>query len=440
MKLILKGHTLTFEGTLPAQYSANVPVEFVNDDQYEEYTPSVNLRFYCHGKQYDTSIVIKDDVFLLPQQFFYACGKAYISILNKKDNVEVNSYPLALDVVHSVNAGAALDQEVTWREFVKNYVDECVADIEVSGGSGTTDYEELNNKPSINDVELAGNKTGKELGLVDEATYKALEEIVAKKLNDVLVGENSIVDENGVANIPIANSGTNGRVGLVKTETYLGLNLDSKTGNLSLYKTMNSHVDERNSSAFAINTTNYDRAVKNHLTDGKATEYTQEEKANARSRLGCEWRYIGKVETQEDVARMEMSLDSEGKPFNLRKVRVKIVNYPNASDLNTKIRLCFNDKTQDVFHNSEMMMGVKSAETMRMCDVVVEKIGNHLFPTSMYASINSTNTSTVLTPNVQYAYQGDCNEIDGYINQVYIYTWTNAIGANSIMEIWGVDA
>lgn len=157
-----------------------------------------------------------------------------------------------------------------------------------SGTGGTSNYEALTNKPSINDVELVGNKTAKDLGLVDEATYKALEEIVAKKLNDVLAGGNSIVDENGVANIPIANSGTNGRVGLVKTETYLGLSLDSKTGNMSLYKCGYSHIDDRDNRCFAINTQNYDRAIKNHLTDGKASEYTQQEKASARDRLGID--------------------------------------------------------------------------------------------------------------------------------------------------------
>lgn len=36
-----------------------------------------------------------------------------------------------------------------------------------SGGGGTTDYSNLTNKPSINDVELSGNKTASDLGLAD---------------------------------------------------------------------------------------------------------------------------------------------------------------------------------------------------------------------------------------------------------------------------------
>lgn len=161
-----------------------------------------------------------------------------------------------------------------------------------AGGGGTSDYNELQNRPSINGQQLEGNKTAEALGLVDAATLAAIkaaiEAEVAKKVNDILIGGATIVNDEGVANIPIANSGTNGRVGLVKTETYLGLSLDSKTGNMSLYKCGNSHIDDRDNRCFAINTQNYDRAVKNHLTDGKATEYTSEEKANARARMGVD--------------------------------------------------------------------------------------------------------------------------------------------------------
>lgn len=37
----------------------------------------------------------------------------------------------------------------------------------VGGGAGTNDYETLNNKPQINGIELVGNKTTEELGIVD---------------------------------------------------------------------------------------------------------------------------------------------------------------------------------------------------------------------------------------------------------------------------------
>ena len=253
-------------------------------------------------------------------------------------------------------------------------------------------------------------------------------------VEDVKIGEASIVT-NGVANVPVA---TNADVGLVRGYTYYGHNINS-SGAIMHENPTKEIIDSRRN-YYPLSTSMIDYAVKQALTDGKGPEWTSDEKASARSRLGLEWRYIGKVETQEDVARMEMSLDSEGKPFNLRKVRVKIVNYPNASDLSTRIRLSFNGLNESVFHESEMMTGVKTSETAKMCDVIVEKIGNQLFPIGIYTSINNTNAWSILTPHTNYPYSYHNNEIDGYINQVHIYTWTNAIGAGAYFEVWGVDA
>lgn len=59
--------------------------------------------------------------------------------------------------------------------------------------SGTTDYEDLENKPSINDVELEGNKTGEDLGI--EYTLPAAS---AETLGGVKVGYGLASDENGV--------------------------------------------------------------------------------------------------------------------------------------------------------------------------------------------------------------------------------------------------
>lgn len=46
------------------------------------------------------------------------------------------------------------------------------------GGGGTLDYERLNNKPSINNVELIGNKTSAELGLASISDIPTLQDLV----------------------------------------------------------------------------------------------------------------------------------------------------------------------------------------------------------------------------------------------------------------------
>lgn len=49
-----------------------------------------------------------------------------------------------------------------------------ITDGQGGGGGGTTDYEDLDNQPSINNVTLIGNKTSADLGLVANATGQSL--------------------------------------------------------------------------------------------------------------------------------------------------------------------------------------------------------------------------------------------------------------------------
>lgn len=256
---------------------------------------------------------------------------------------------------------------------------------------------------------------------------------VTTAVQNILINGTSIVND-GVANIPIASKNEHG---LTKMNDNFGFR-NNANGEIYVFSDP-THIEKRKSyHPLVIN--QIDLAVKAAMCDGKGQAWTFEEQASARGRMGLEWRYIGKVETTEDVARMEMALDENGQPFNLRKVRVKVVNYPNASDLNTNIRLCFNNKTEDIFHDSTMITGVKSTETNRACEVIVEKICNHLFPISTYSSLNNNAAYVILNSNNTASYRSDCNEIDGYINQIYLYSWQSVIGAGAYMEVWGVDA
>ena len=62
-----------------------------------------------------------------------------------------------------------------------NDIEEFVTIEEGTQGSGTNNYNYLNNKPKINDIELKGNKTTKQLGLQEEIerlTNMEIEEIL----------------------------------------------------------------------------------------------------------------------------------------------------------------------------------------------------------------------------------------------------------------------
>lgn len=47
------------------------------------------------------------------------------------------------------------------------------------GGGGTTNYNLLSNRPKVNDITLEGNKTGADLGLVDQSATLTSEQKAA---------------------------------------------------------------------------------------------------------------------------------------------------------------------------------------------------------------------------------------------------------------------
>lgn len=65
--------------------------------------------------------------------------------------------------------------------------------ISSSGSGGTTDYEDLENKPSINGVTLSGNKTTEDLGIT--VNVKSALQVTCSYNNDVLKGVAVVVDQ-----------------------------------------------------------------------------------------------------------------------------------------------------------------------------------------------------------------------------------------------------
>lgn len=80
------------------------------------------------------------------------------------------------------------------------------------GGSGTGDYDDLENKPSINSVELSGNKTASDLGL--QETIQDLAEIrssasagsTALQADDIEAGEGINISDSSEGKIVVSNT------------------------------------------------------------------------------------------------------------------------------------------------------------------------------------------------------------------------------------------
>lgn len=80
------------------------------------------------------------------------------------------------------------------------------------GGSGTSDYDDLENKPSINNVKLSGNKTASDLGL--QETIQDLAEIrlsasagsTALQADDIEAGEGINISDSSEGKIVVSNT------------------------------------------------------------------------------------------------------------------------------------------------------------------------------------------------------------------------------------------
>lgn len=70
-----------------------------------------------------------------------------------------------------------IDNESSIDTDIQTSDGEIDTDIEISTGSGTNDYNDLINKPSIEGVELVGDKTLEELG-VEALTPQEIDELL----------------------------------------------------------------------------------------------------------------------------------------------------------------------------------------------------------------------------------------------------------------------
>lgn len=320
--------------------------------------------------------------------------------------------------------------------------------LPTGGSGGTSDYKQLHNKPKINGVTLDGDISSDDLGIGSDGIYVGGGEMpegcnvqidptgeASGIIEDVKINGTSIVT-NGVVNIPIANKL---QLGVIAWDNNLGVKAYAN-GNLYIERANDGDVDARLTPYKPITPKNLDYAVKTAMCDGKGAEWTSNEKASARERLGCEWRYIGKIQTTIDVSKLSLSLDENGQPFNLRKFRIVAVNYPNANDYTGWIRLSINNKVWTTF-DCFALTGIKQTETKKVLDMELEKIGDYLRVNTIFTSINTTSISSTLgTPINLHAYDFDQPALDGFITEISLMGYQDSVGAGAYFEVWGVDA
>ena len=90
----------------------------------------------------------------------------------KQDVMQYDTMPVA----NASNLGKIIQYIGSTSTYTNGYFYKCVVDnnvynweqinVQPGGSGGTSDYEELTNKPTINNVELTGNKSTSDLGIV----------------------------------------------------------------------------------------------------------------------------------------------------------------------------------------------------------------------------------------------------------------------------------
>lgn len=123
---------------------------------------------------------------------------------------------------------------------------------------------------------------------LDEVGHAVLEAVDAKKVGvqGATVNGDSIVDEDGVANVPIANEF--GKAGVVKLSPSGGIKWSNNIDALSVDYASQNAIGSRSSSNNPIIPYYLDFAVRAAMCDGKGAVWTDIEQASARERLGQE--------------------------------------------------------------------------------------------------------------------------------------------------------
>lgn len=237
-------------------------------------------------------------------------------------------------------------------------------------GTGTGDYNDLENKPSINGVELQGALTTEDLGIESESI-------------DVQVNGTSIVND-GVANIPIM---THEKMGVAKYWNAYGIQANDE-GYLQMLKAANDNIDKRDSNYRAIVPTNFDYALKQGMCDGKGVEWTSEEKTMAKKRVGVgEYRTLFETTLTEPVGSVVFNTDMDGNRFEVEEV---IIILENCKVENTRIRIVDTTNKHEDFVNIYYSV----AKTDKVYKYIFE-IGQQIDGTHRVEIHFSSNTGTL---------------------------------------------
>lgn len=191
--------------------------------------------------------------------------------------------------------------------------------------------------------EVAGNQL---LMYADDTKEKLLATIeLPSSVGDVKINGESIVGDGGVAEIPMATIAP----GLVKVLSSFGIGTvnSNKDGYLCLWETSEANINARANKYQPLTATTLDYAVKAAMCDGKGADWTSEEQAAARERMGAyrrDYRLIADITLEQESSMLIVEKDADGKDISLRKAKIFVFSPAPREDSKNNGYVRLNDK------------------------------------------------------------------------------------------------
>lgn len=247
-------------------------------------------------------------------------------------------------------------------------------------------------------------------------------------INDVQINGQSIV-ANGVANIPIASRNTPLVSGLVSIQPSYGITTNSLNVLMIGSPSSESEISKRKSnSSSRLDANNIDYVVKTAMCDGVGAEWTDEEKANARARLGIgEWELIEKIVIEEQIAEFVREVEPDGTPYNFRGIYIRLYS-PNTNGVHGGRFYFYNSSGTNLFSPAITFTAGNDFMILGIAELFGSGIQNP-FSTTISRSAGPSNFS------VSYTH---C--IDEHINKINLRIPTNeaVLMKDDIVEIYGM--
>lgn len=218
-------------------------------------------------------------------------------------------------------------------------------------------------------------------------------------VSDVTINGTSIVSD-GVANIPIAKAN---ELGLVTNGNSTYIN----GGKLHVLTANDTHIDNRSAGPLLL-VSKLDYAVKQAVCDGKGAQWTSDEKASARARMGLEWTLLGDVTVEEEgVVEIDIPIDNP----NYNEYQFSVVLADRTDTTNKQILVNFDSLTTNTYALASFNVGTNKnysghGYTQRNCNnswfaVAIGGTGNQQASTMTTITGRANNYSKGATWNTE---------------------------------------